>query len=270
MVILTTSLFTNIALTVAIAFIVIGTFVFEHFFLKKNDEVLKRHQVLLIYLAAIVILIAGVIATMAVWDFDFVTFFNTLGADVWVFILDSVPALIGTAVTIVASFILLRILRLSFKQIGKNPGPSQRRKKTIAKVSLSISNYLLAIIAVIVILAIWGVNIVPALAGLGIAGLVIGLGAQKFINDLISGFFIIFEHHFDVGDVIEISGFKGEVIDIGLKTTKVKNWKGDIRIMNNGDVTNVINYSKNPSVAIVDFAIAYKEDIQTTINLIKE
>jgi len=260
----------DIVLTALIAATIIAVFVVEHVFLKKNEDVLKRHQVLLIYGAALILLVGGIIGIMAVWSFDFVTFFNGLWTTISAFIIDSVPALIGTAVAIFVAIVVLRILRLSFRQIGKNPGPSQRRKKTIGKVSLSISNYLVAIIVIIVILAIWGFNVVPALAGLGIAGLVIGLGAQKFINDLIAGFFIIFEHHFDVGDVIEVTGFKGEVIDIGLKTTQVRNWKGEIRIMNNGDVTNVINYSRNPSVAIVEFDIAYKEDIQTTINILKE
>jgi small conductance mechanosensitive channel len=122
----------------------------------------------------------------------------------------------------------------------------------------------------IIILSIWGVNVGPALAGLGIAGLVIGLGAQKFINDLISGFFIIFEQHYDIDDVIEVQGFKGVVTDIGLKTTRIRNWKGDVKIMANGDMTNLTNYSRNPSVAVVDFGIAYEEDIQKTFNLLEE
>ena len=99
-------------------------------------------------------------------------------------------------------------------------------------------------------------------------GLVVGLGAQKFINDLISGFFIVFEHHFDVGDVIEVQGFKGTVSDIGLKTTKIKNWKGETKILSNGEITNLTNFSRDLSTAIVDFGIAYKEDIQKTIDLL--
>jgi small conductance mechanosensitive channel len=115
----------------------------------------------------------------------------------------------------------------------------------------------------------WNVNVVPALAGLGVAGIVIGLGAQKFINDLISGFFIIFEHHFDVGDIIEVEGFKGEVIDIGLKTTKVRNWRGEVKIFSNGSIDIVSNFSMNPSIGIIDFGISYQEDAQRTIDLLK-
>jgi small conductance mechanosensitive channel len=119
-------------------------------------------------------------------------------------------------------------------------------------------------------LAIWGINVLPALAGLGILGLVVGLGAQSLIKDFIAGFFIIFEHHFDVGDVVEINGFKGKVVDIGLKTTRVQNWKNAIKIFANGVITEPINYSKNPSVAVIEFGIAYGEDVQKTIDILNQ
>jgi small conductance mechanosensitive channel len=123
---------------------------------------------------------------------------------------------------------------------------------------------------VLVILSIWGVDVLPALAGLGILGLVVGLGAQSLIKDLIAGFFIIFEHHFDVGDVVEINGFKGRVIDIGLKTTRVQNWKNDIKIFSNGNITESINYSLADSFAVIEFGISYGSDIQRTLELLEQ
>ena len=96
---------------------------------------------------------------------------------------------------------------------------------TIDKVIISLTRYVVIIIAVVAILGLLGADVMPALAGLGIAGLVLGLGAQKLITDFISGLFIIIEHHFDVGDIVEFGGFKGEVIDLGLKTTKIRNWR---------------------------------------------
>jgi len=261
--------FLEILGTIAIVGLLIATLIFEGRFIKKNDETLKRHQVILIYLATAILLIAGVIGIMAMWGFDFMTLFATLWTDLVAFLTTSVPALIGSAITLGIALLILRIAKIFFKQIGKKPGPLQRRKRTIGKISMSITKYMVWIVAIIIVLAIWGVDVVPALAGLGIVGLVVGLGAQKLINDLISGFFIVFEQHFDVGDMIEVGGFKGTVIDIGLKTTKVQNWKGEVRMMTNGDVVNVINYSKNPSLAVVEFDIAYREDIQRTIDLLK-
>lgn len=259
----------DIGLTVLIGLILIAGFIIEHRFIKKNEDDLKRHQIFLIYGATIVIVIGAIIGVMAIWSFDFASFFASAWASIVDFVSTSVPALIGTAIALAVAIFLIRIFKIIFKQIGQKPGPLQRRKRTIAKISLSIIKYLTWIVDIIVILAIWGFDVLPALAGLGIMGLIIGLGAQKFINDLIAGFFIVFEQHFDVGDIIEVAGFKGEVIDIGLKTTKIRNWKGEIRMMSNGDVANVINYSKNPSIGIVDFDIAYKEDIQKTTELLK-
>jgi small conductance mechanosensitive channel len=89
---------------------------------------------------------------------------------------------------------------------------------------------------------------------------VVGLGAQKLINDFVAGIFIVFEHHFDVGDTIEVGSFKGEVIDIGLKTTKIKNWKGEVKIIANGELTQLINFSNYDSSFDVLIDIAYKED----------
>lgn len=138
----------------------------------------------------------------------------------------------------------------------------------MSKIFGSIIKYLIWIISIIIILSIWEINIVPALTGLGLLGVVVGLGAQKFINDLISGFFIIFEEHFDVGDVIEVNNFKGIVIDMGLKTTKIESWKGEIKILPNGSIDNCINYSKNNSLAVIEIFINFNEDINLVINLL--
>ncbi len=258
----------NISLTVIISLVVIAIFVIEHIFVKKREENLKRWFVITTTLATFVILLAAVVGLLLIWNVDLLTLLTGFWQSIIDFVTQSVPALIGTVVAFFVWMLILRIAKITLKRIGSRPGAMQKRRQTITKVSYSIINYTLAIIGIIVILAIWGVNVLPALAGLGIVGLVVGLGAQKFIQDLIAGFFIIFEHHFDVGDVIEVSGFKGTVTDIGLKTTKIRNWKGDVRIYNNGEVNTLINYSRNPSIAIVEFGIAYQEDIDKTIDIL--
>jgi len=160
--------------------------------------------------------------------------------------------------------------RIIKRRTGEKAKNNKKRIVTILKVTQSLIKYAVEIIALLAILSFWGVNVMPALAGLGILGVIIGLGTQSLIKDFIAGFFIIFEHHFDVGDIVEINGFKGEVIDIGLKSTKIKNWKQDIMIFANGTIENTMNYTMSPSMGIIDFGIAYKEDIQKTIELVKE
>ncbi len=258
----------QIILTVLIVALVATLFVFERIYVKRREETIKKSLLFIIFLVSLLAFVAGAFGIILIWNVNIEALLNQIWNDVVMFFTTSVPALIGTAVVVFIWILILQIARIALKRIGDKPGPMQKRRKTISKVLLSIINYSLAIIGIIVILAIWGVNVLPALAGLGIAGLIVGLGAQKFIQDLIAGFFIIFEHHYDVGDVIEVGGFKGTVVDIGLKTTRIRNWRGEVKIMNNGEVNTLVNHSKNPSVAVVLFNIAYKEDIDQTIDVL--
>jgi len=258
----------QIILTVLIVALVATLFVFERIYVKRREETIKKSLLFIIFLVSLLAFVAGAFGIILIWNVNIEALLNQIWNDVVMFFTTSVPALIGTAVVVFIWILILQIARIALKRIGDKPGPMQKRRKTISKVLLSIINYSLAIIGIIVILAIWGVNVLPALAGLGIAGLIVGLGAQKFIQDLIAGFFIIFEHHYDVGDVIEVGGFKGTVVDIGLKTTRIRNWRGEVKIMNNGEVNTLVNHSKNPSVAVVLFNIAYKEDIDKTIDVL--
>ena len=263
----TTSLITNSLLTLSILTLLIVIFFFERKLLKREEK-LKTILIVLVFILSFILLIAGILGILFIWDYDFSTYFNTFGQDALSFIEQSVGNVISSILVIFISLMIIKISKTTLKKVGLKPGPLQKRKKTISKVTASIIKYIIGLLMFLIVLAIWGINVAPALAGLGILGLVIGLGAQKFINDLISGFFIIFEQHFDVGDVIEVQGFKGEVTDIGLKTTRLRNWKGEVKILSNGEISTLINYSKNPSIAIVEFGIAYQEDIQKTIDIL--
>ncbi|MFA7076765.1 MAG: mechanosensitive ion channel family protein, partial [Candidatus Izemoplasmatales bacterium] len=186
------------------------------------------------------------------------------------FLLIQISDIILTVIIILILSFLLKLMKIILMKSAKRDGPNKKRRITMLKVTNSLINYTVKIIGLLVILAIWGVDVLPALAGLGILGLVIGLGAQSLIKDFIAGFFIIFEHHFDIDDVVEINGFKGRVIDIGLKTTRVQNWKNDIMIFSNGNITQSINYSVADSIAVIEFGISYEEDIQKTIDLLNQ
>lgn len=258
----------QIIFTILIVALVTTLFVFERIYVKKREETIKKGLLVVIFLVSLIAFLAGAFGIVFIWNVNIGVLLSTIWNDIVIFFSTSVPALIGTAIVIFVWILLLQVARIALKRIGDKPGAMQKRRKTISKVLVSIINYSLAIIGIIVILAIWGVNVLPALAGLGIAGLIVGLGAQKFIQDLIAGFFIIFEHHFDVGDVIEVGGFKGTVIDIGLKTTRVRNWRGEVKIINNSEVSTLVNHSKNPSIAVVLFNISYKEDIDKTIEVL--
>lgn len=256
-------------ITIGIVLFLFLFYFFQRRLTKKSADDPPRIKVVLIYALDMVLSLSGIVMLLLVWSFDFTILSDDLWSDIEAFVLKQLGAIIGSVITVFVAMMILKISKIAFARFGKKPGPMQKRKRTIAKVTQSIIKYMVGIISVLIILALWGVNVLPALAGLGIMGLVIGLGAQKFINDLIAGLFIVFEQHFDVGDIIEVGGFKGEVTSIGLKTTKIRNWKGEVKILANGGISELTNFSLNPSVAIIDFGIAYHEDAKRTIELLK-
>ncbi|HKL61293.1 MAG TPA: mechanosensitive ion channel family protein [Acholeplasma sp.] len=237
---------------------------------KKHEDNLGKIGIFMVYFILLVVLLGGVVLVLFIWDYDLQRYLNDFGSGIKDVVEKSIGLFVSSMVVIFITLFILKVAKTSFNRVGLKAGINQRRKRTIAKLVMSLIRYVLGAIAILIVLSIWGVNVGPALAGLGIAGLVIGLGAQKFINDLIQGFFIVFEHHYDVGDMIEASGFKGEVLEIGLKTTKLKNWKGEIKIIANGDITTLINFSKNPSLAVVEFGISYGSNINHVVELLTE
>ncbi len=156
--------------------------------------------------------------------------------------------------------ILIKLMKRATYRLFKLDKRSARAL-TIGKLLNSIFRYIIWFIVGIVILGDLNIDVTPFIASAGVIGLAIGFGAQEIVKDFISGFFIIFEGSFDVNDVVEISGFKGNVISLGLRTTTIKNWKGEVKTVNNGDIRSLINFSKDNSVAIVEFSVAYDTDL---------
>lgn len=139
---------------------------------------------------------------------------------------------------------------------------SLKKRFTILTLCCSSLKYILALLDIIMILGLFGIKVTAFLAGLGIVAIVVGLALQDLLKDFIAGLFIILDDQYNVGDIIEIDGFRGDVIAIGLKSTKVKNYEGDIRIYSNKKIDDIINYSKNISKAIVDFTFSSDDDLR--------
>ncbi|PJN91168.1 mechanosensitive ion channel family protein, partial [Bacillus sp. mrc49] len=125
-----------------------------------------------------------------------------------------------------------------------------------------IITYVINFIALMMILEIFGLHVMPLLAGAGVIGLAIGFGAQSLVKDIITGFFVIFEDQFSVGDYIKINTYEGEVIEIGLRTTKIKSDAGELHFIPNGSIIQVTNYSILNSKAVVDVTIANDGSIE--------
>ena len=147
---------------------------------------------------------------------------------------------------------------------------SERRQQTILRLLQSVLSYVVYFSAILAILSAVNIDIAGLLAGAGIAGLAIGFGAQSLVKDIITGFFIIFEDQFGVGDYIQLNGASGTVIEIGLRTTKIKGLNGEMHIIPNGAIGEVVNFSISNSIAIVDIGIAYNADIELAEKLVQQ
>ena len=150
--------------------------------------------------------------------------------------------------------ILRRILTVTMRRAGgKKTTPAQKQRiETVSQMLRSVLKYTMLIIVLLVVLADLGVNVSSLVAGLGILTAVLGLAFQDMIKDFIAGVTILIENQFCVGDVVEIDGFKGEVISVGLKTTEIKNAAGQVKIIANHSIDGIINDSKSKAQKMVE------------------
>ncbi|WP_416730116.1 mechanosensitive ion channel family protein [Fictibacillus sp. JL2B1089] len=172
---------------------------------------------------------------------------------------------------IIFKYIVKAAIANVFKVRLKSPlRLSERRENTLFRLLDNVASYVIYFVAILTILTEFGVDIKAILAGAGVVGLAIGFGAQSLVKDIITGFFIIFENQFSVGDTVRITNFEGTVEEIGLRTTKIKSWTGELHILPNSSITEVTNFSVHNSIAVVDLSIAYEEDIDKAQNIIQE
>ena len=188
-------------------------------------------------------------------------------SDIQIWFENHARALIFTCVIILIAFVISFLIKFFTLKIKKM---NNKRSYTLAKLIENICKYIIIIIAAFSILATWGVNVTAALAGVGIFGLVIGLGAQDLIKDFIAGIGIVLDNQYEIDEVVEVNGFKGKVIEIGLRNTKLINANGEIRIIRNGMISQVSNFSRSFSVAAINVDILYNENIDNVIELLNE
>ena len=140
--------------------------------------------------------------------------------------------------------------------------PNKKRWKTLIGLYINVSKYLFAIIAII-----WGLNIIgissgTIFAGVSIITMVVSFSADNLIADIITGVFLLFDNIYNVDDIIEIKGYRGTVSKIGIRTTSIKDSGGNIQIINNSDMRNIINRSNIESKAICEVEISNNYNIE--------
>ena len=137
-----------------------------------------------------------------------------------------------------------------------------KKAKTISRLIVSFFKWVIALCAFFFTLDAWGADTTTLLASAGVLTLIIGLGSQSLVADILAGIFIVFEGEFQVGDIVLIDGWRGEVKEIGIRTTKLVDVGGNIKIVNNSEIKTIINQTQELSVAKTYVSVSYNARIE--------
>jgi small conductance mechanosensitive channel len=165
---------------------------------------------------------------------------------------------------------LRRFERLITKKDAIREDALTLRMKTLIKLLRWLGNIIIVALVIYMVLDNFGFNMAPLLAGAGIVGLAFGFGGQYLIRDLINGLFILIEDQYRVNDVVKINEYGGLVEDINLRITTMRDLEGRVIIIPNGEIKIVVNYTKEYAQALFDIGVAYKENVDRVMDVIRQ
>lgn len=137
-----------------------------------------------------------------------------------------------------------------------------RRTTTVLTILQSVAKYAAAIVMICWGLGILGVDVTTIAASIGLVALIIGFGAESLIEDVITGLFMMFENQYNVNDIVDVDGFRGTVTSIGIRTTCIMDPGGNVKIINNSNMKNILNKSNIASRALSEIQVSYATDIE--------
>ncbi len=228
---------------------------------EDQEKILKTIGYVLLSLSLLVLIFVVVGRWIPVvkdsWFYGSINIFNSFGgANPWLRSLSYILCICSMA------YVFRKILTYSFSWL--------KRGRAIISLLSSFIKYVAMIVIVFFILAAFGVDTTALIAGLGILSLIVGLAVQPLLQDIIAGVFIVFEKTFDVGDVVVVDGFRGTVTEIGIRTTKLKDAGGDVKVINNSDIRTLVNMTSELSYAISDVDIEYGESLERVEKVIED
>lgn len=209
-------------------------------------------------------------AVAASWGFDVVAFiYSPWGQRI------TGSAFSITITVLVATFIYESLnsyieRKLNRRDASGKPIPPSSRALTLLPMSRSAALILLISIVILMALSELGVNIAPLLAGAGVIGVAIGFGSQSLVKDFITGLFMLMEDAVAIGDTVKIGDNSGTVESMTIRTIRLRAFNGDLHILPFGEVTRIINSSKDFAYAVMDLGVAYDSDLRKVMSVIKE
>jgi small-conductance mechanosensitive channel len=243
--------------------------------LEEQRERMKRTLRLAIAILGGIILALGIAAVaVTFYDVDLGPTFKAIGQ--WFLdhgIRIAAILLVGWFIYKIVGIIMPVFIRRYVTQKSRKRrtvGYIKQRSKTLARVVTQAIGLFILTIAFFMILSELEVDITPLLAGAGVAGIAIGFAAQNSIRDFIGGFVIMMEDHYNVGDVVKVADITGEVEEIGLRRTVLRDLKGILHVIPNGEIRVSSNYTRSISRAFLEVGVAYKEDLDRVMALVKK
>jgi moderate conductance mechanosensitive channel len=188
----------------------------------------------------------------------------------WADTLIRVAVIVGVALALTR--IALTVINRVTRRLDEGDGPAtglKRRSKTLASVMRSAVLVLIWTVAALTVLSQAGIAVGPLLAAAGIVGIALGFGAQNLVRDLLAGFFILLENHYDVGDVIEVAGVSGAVESVGLRTTTLRGLDARRHIVPNGEIRVSTNLTKLYSRYLMTLPVPYDEDVDRAVGVLR-
>ena len=161
-----------------------------------------------------------------------------------------------TLIKLAVMVMLLLVIKEVCSAVISVVKPKTGKGKTILNLAASSFHYFIVGLGIFWGLSILGVNLSTLFASVGILALIVGFGAEKLIADVVTGLFMIFENEYNVGDIIEVDGYRGTVSNIGVRTTSITDAGGNVKIFNNSDVRNITNLSSQSSTAVCDLVLS--------------
>ena len=174
-----------------------------------------------------------------------------------------------TVVTAILIYFIIKNVILKMFKASKKYGV-HKKSVTITNMIINIIKYIFIIVTILTLLAIWGVDTKALIASLGVVGVVAGLALQDILKDFLAGFSIIVDNEFDVGDTIKVNDFRGKVTELGMKNTKIRAYSGEVLIIANRNISEVVNYSTQNSRCIIDVSVSYDSDLDKVERVLKE
>ena len=168
----------------------------------------------------------------------------------------------ATIFQVIAIILMMIFLTSIIRFIIQHIHPKSSKGRSAVSLLNSATSYITTLICFFWCLSAIGINMTAILASVGIVALIVGFGAQSLVEDLVTGIFLVFEDQFNVGDIIETGGFRGTVESIGIRTTAIRDMGGNIKIINNSDLRNILNRSTVASFATTLVSVAYSTDLE--------